>query len=56
MLYILGLKKNLLSVSVMEDKGFVITFQRGKVLIRQEKVIPYIAVIVGVREGTLYRL
>jgi hypothetical protein len=33
-LYVLGLKKNFLSVSTMEDKDFFVTFQRGKVLIR----------------------
>jgi hypothetical protein len=28
-LYILGMKNKLISISVMEDKGFSITFQRG---------------------------
>jgi hypothetical protein len=37
-LYVPGLKNNFLSVSSMEDKGFVIIFQRGKVLIRLEKL------------------
>jgi hypothetical protein len=55
-LYIPGLKKNFLSVSAMEDRGFSITFQRGKVLIHPEKSILDNAVVIGVREGTLYRL
>jgi hypothetical protein len=28
-IYILSLKKNFLSISAMEDTGFVVTFQRG---------------------------
>jgi hypothetical protein len=28
-LFVPGLKKNLLSISVMEDKGYIVTFQRG---------------------------
>jgi hypothetical protein len=55
-LYVPGLKKNLFSVSAMEDRGFVVTFQRGQVLIHLEKAIPDSAVVIGVREGTLYRL
>jgi hypothetical protein len=55
-LYILGLKKNFLLVSAMENKGFSITFQRGQVLIHLEKTILDNVVVVGAREGTLYRL
>jgi hypothetical protein len=51
-----GIKKNLLSILVMEDKGFVVIFQRGKVLIRLEGVSPNTIVRIGVREGNLYRL
>jgi hypothetical protein len=40
----------------MEDMGFSITFQRGKVLIHLEKASLEKAVVIGVREGTLYRL
>jgi hypothetical protein len=54
-LYVPRLKKNLLSVSTMEDRGFVITFQRGQVLICPEKASPDTTMIIGVREGTLYR-
>jgi hypothetical protein len=32
-LYVPELKKNLLSVSVLEDMGFAVTFQKGKALI-----------------------
>jgi hypothetical protein len=49
-LYIPGLKKNFLSVSAMNEKGFTVTFQRGKVLIHLHKSILDNAVVVGVRE------
>jgi hypothetical protein len=55
-LYVPGLKKNFLSVSAMEDMGFFFTFQRGKVLIHPEKSSPDTTMVIGVREGTLYRL
>jgi hypothetical protein len=55
-LYVPRLKNNFLSVSTMEDMGFVVTFLRGKLLICPEKAIPNIAVVIGVREGTLFML
>jgi hypothetical protein len=55
-LYKPWLKKNFLSVLAMEDMGFSITFQRGKVLKHAEKSSSVSAMVVGVREGTLYRL
>jgi hypothetical protein len=55
-LYIPGLKKNLFSISAMEDRGFAVTFHRGQVLIRPKKASSKSAMVVGVREGTLYRL
>jgi len=38
-LYIPGLKKNFLSISGMEDRVFVVTFQIGKVLISIESYL-----------------
>jgi hypothetical protein len=55
-LYVIGLKKNLLPVSVMEDKGFAIIFQRGKLLIRPKGASLDTTMRIGVREGNLYRL
>jgi hypothetical protein len=55
-LYVLELKNNLLSVSVLEDMGFAITFQRGKVLICSEGVVANTKLSIGVRKGRLYRL
>jgi hypothetical protein len=55
-IYVSGLKKIFLSLSVMEDKGFAVTFHRGKLLILPEKDSLETIMVVGVREGTLYRL
>jgi transposase InsO family protein len=55
-LYVPGLKKNLLSISVMEDKGYAVTFHRGQVFIYPEGASPDTAMRIGVREGNLYRL
>jgi hypothetical protein len=54
--YVLGLKKNMLSALFMEDMGFVFIFHKGKVIICPEGVIPNTIVSIGVREGNLYRL
>jgi hypothetical protein len=48
-----GLKENLLSISVMEDRGFV---EKGQVLICSKGASHDTAVMIGVREGNLYRL
>jgi hypothetical protein len=53
-LYVLGLKKNLLAVLVMEDNGFVVEFQKGQALIKPEGSIPNTTQVIGVREGNLY--
>jgi hypothetical protein len=55
-LYVPWLKNKLLSVSVMEDKGFVIIFQRGQVLTRSEGASLDTTMKIGVREGILYSL
>jgi hypothetical protein len=33
-LYVLGLTKNLISVSTLEDKGYEVTFCKGRVFVR----------------------
>jgi hypothetical protein len=55
-LYVPSLKKNLLSISVMEDKGYEVNFWRGQVFIHSEKANPDTSVRIGVRDGNLYRL
>jgi hypothetical protein len=55
-LYVPGLKKNLLSISVTEDKGYAVTFHRGQVFIYLERASLDIAMRIGFKEGNLYRL
>jgi hypothetical protein len=55
-LYVPGLKKNPLSISVMEDKGYEVNFRKGQVFIRPEGASPDTAVRIGVQDGNLYRL
>ena len=55
-LYVLGLKKNLLSISCLEDKGDGIAFVDGKVLVRgKDSSIDHV-MLIWICEGTLYRL
>ena len=53
-MYILGLKKNLVSVAVLEDHGYDVFFSKGKVFLR------HIAIgqvkQIGVRVKNLYAL
>ena len=55
-LYILGLKKNLVSVSFIEDKGFVVVFRDRQVLIYPKGGNITSVKVVGVRQGIMYRL
>ena len=54
-LYVLGLKKNLLSISVLDKKGFIITFLYGEVLKWRKGETIDDVVFIGV-EGGLYKL
>jgi hypothetical protein len=56
-LYVYGLKKNLLSISALDEKGFRVAFIDGEVLMwPREKSIDD-AVVIGVQEGGgLYKL
>jgi hypothetical protein len=55
-LYVPGLKKNILSILVMEDNGYEVKFQRGQVFICSGGDNPNTALRIGVRDGNLYRL
>jgi hypothetical protein len=55
-LYVTELRRNLLSVSTLEDKGYAILFQNEQVFMHLEGASPNIAVNIGVREGKVYRL
>ena len=55
-LYVPGLKKNLLSISSLDKKGFRVAFVDGEVLMwSNEKTIDD-AVVIGIEEGGLYKL
>jgi hypothetical protein len=56
-MYVLGLKVNLLSVSTLEHMGYAVTFEDGQVLISSVRVDTQDAVVrLGIREGMLYRV
>eukprot|EP00253_Pinus_taeda_P019536 PITA_19536 len=53
-LYVLDLKKKLVSVSEMEDKGYKVTFSDGKVHVSKNNVKD--AFTIGFRVGSLYQV
>ena len=55
-LYVPGIKKNLLSVSTLEDKGFRVTFMEGKALLWHKDSDLSSTLVIGVQEGGLYKL
>jgi hypothetical protein len=55
-LFVQGLKKNLLSISALEDKGFKVAFVDGQVLLWPKNSSIDSATVIGVREGGLYNL
>ena len=54
MLFILGLRVNLLSVSALEDAGYVINFKRGYAHIHAIDEVPIRTVLIGERRGKVY--
>ena len=55
-LYVPGLKKNLVSVSMIKDQGVGVSFLDGHVHIFPKTAGPSALVSIGVRCGKLYRL
>jgi hypothetical protein len=55
-LFVQGLKKNLLSISSLEDKGFRVAFVDGQVLLWPKNSNINKATVIGVREGGLHKL
>jgi hypothetical protein len=55
-LYVLGLKKNLVSISCIEDKGYVVTFRDGHVLLYPKRGNISEAKVIEVRYGRMYRM
>ena len=55
-MYVRGLKKTLLSISLLDKKGFIFDFVDGEDLICTKGKTIYDAVVIGIEEGGLYRL
>ena len=51
-----GLKKNLLSVGVLEDKGYTIAFTKGKAIMWPSGGDVSLAIEIGLKEGNVYHL
>ena len=56
MLYVLGLTENPILVSTLEDKGYEVTFRKGKVFIRPSESSEKMDKMIGAREEKVYRL
>ena len=54
--YVFDLKKNLLFVSVLEDKGFRVIFMDNQALLWPKNIDLNSAAMIGVREGDLYKV
>jgi hypothetical protein len=52
-LYVSGMKRNLVSISALEDKGYKITFLEGRVLAWHKDSHISSAKVIGVRENNL---
>ena len=55
-LYVPGLKKNILSISSLDKKGFRVAFVYGEVLRWPKGKTIDDVVVIGVEEGGLYKL
>jgi hypothetical protein len=55
-LYVSGLKKNFISVSSIQDRGFEVSFRGTKVLIHPKGSSITSGRVIGTCEGNLYRL
>jgi hypothetical protein len=55
-LYVLGLKKNLISVSILQDRDLEVSFRGTEVLIHPKGSTLTSGKVIRVRDGKLYRL
>ena len=55
-LYVPGLKKNLLSISTLDEKGNRVAFVEGQVLMWPRGKTFDDVVVIGFQEGRLYKL
>jgi hypothetical protein len=55
-LYVPGLKKNLISVAVLESKGYSVAFSKGKALMWPSNESMSSFMTIGAQEGRLYKV
>jgi len=55
-LFILGLKKNLLSISALDNKGYQVAFIAVEVLVWPKGMSLEDAIMIGIEEGGFYKL
>ena len=55
-LFVPGMRRNLVSISTLEDKGYKVAFSDGKVLAWHKNSSMESTHVIGVREDNLYRL
>ena len=55
-LYVPGLKKNLIYVPVLESKGYLVAFSKGKALLWSSNEDINNAITLGTRESELFKL
>jgi hypothetical protein len=55
-LYVPGLKKNLISISTLEDKGYEVNFCNGRVFVRPIGSSEKMDRMIGVQEEKVYKL
>ena len=55
-LFVLGLKNNLLSISALDAKGMRVSFVDGQVLMWPKGKTINDAIVIGEQEGSLYKL
>ena len=53
-LYVPGMKRNLVSILALEDKGYKVAFSDGKVLAWQKNSSMDTTKVIGIREESLY--
>jgi hypothetical protein len=54
--YVPGLKKNLISISTLQDRGLEVTFRGTEVLIHPKGSLLASEQVIGVRDGKMFRL
>jgi hypothetical protein len=55
-LYVHGLKKNLISVAVLESKGYTVAFSKGKALMWPSNESISSTMVIGLQDGGLYKV